>query len=250
MSEVGYCTLEDVRRALREAGLPGDVQQDKRIAVDAIVAETEPLQRSLKRHFYEPNGIDEATEVDIPTEPKTRDDEESIPTGGAHIVGEPVTPKTWQGPYTRIELGRNYAEQINELLVQGEDGTYTDWVASDEYAGGQWPDAVGEDYFLRINNGGVSHLYLDSQNFLDEDGKPIVDSFANVVYVEFDYGHEGIPQAVRRAVALRAGAELVEEAVIEIPSNATVYNIETKAEKMREKADELLEEYGGKYSDE
>ena len=249
MSEVGYCTLEDVRRALREAGLPGDVQQDKRIAVDAIVAETEPLQRSLKRHFYEPNGIDEATEVDIPTGPKTRDDEESIPTGGAHIVGEPVTPKTWQGPYTRIQLGRNYAEQINELLVQGEDGTYTDWVASDEYTGGQWPDAVGEDYFLRINNGGVSHLYLDSQNFLDEDGEPIVDSFANVVYVEFDYGHEGIPQAVRRAVALHAGAELVEEAVIEIPSNATVYNIETKAEKMREKADELLEEYGGKYAD-
>ena len=249
MSEVGYCTLEDVRRALREAGLPGDVQQDKRIAVDAIVAETEPLQRSLKRHFYEPNGIDEATEVDIPTEPKTRDDEESIPTGGAHIVGEPVTPKTWQGPYTRIELGRNYAEQINELLVQGEDGTYTDWVASDEYAGGQWPDAVGEDYFLRINNGGVSHLYLDSQNFLDEDGEPIVDSFANVVYVGFSYGHEGIPRAVRRAVALRAGAELVEEAVIEIPSNTTLYNVETKAEKMREKADELLEEYGGKYTD-
>ena len=249
MSEVGYCTLEDVRRALREAGLPGDVQQDKRIAVDAIVAETEPLQRSLKRHFYEPNGIDEATEVDIPTGPKTRDDEESIPTGGAHIVGEPVTPKTWQGPYTRIQLGRNYAEQINELLVQGEDGTYTDWVASNEYTGGQWPDAVGEDYFLRINNGGVSHLYLDSRNFLNEDGEPIVDSFANVVYVEFDYGHEGIPQAVRRAVALHAGAELVEEAVIEIPSNATVYNIETKAEKMREKADELLEEYGGKYTD-
>ena len=249
MSGVGYCTLEDVRRALREAGLPGDVQQDKRIAVDAIVAETEPLQRSLKRHFYEPNGIDEATEVDIPTGPKTRDDEESIPTGGAHIVGEPVTPKTWQGPYTRIQLGRNYAEEINELLVQGEDGSYTDWVASDEYSGGGWPDAVGEDYFLRINNGGVSHLYLDSQNFLDEDGEPIVDSFANVVYVEFSYGHEGIPQAVRRAVALRAGAELVEEAVIEIPSNATVYNIETKAEKMREKADELLAEYGGKYND-
>jgi len=65
--------------------------------------------------------------------------------------------------------------------------------------------------------------------------------------VTFTYGHEGIPAAVRRAVAMRAGATLVEEAVIEIPSNATVYNIETKADEMRSEADQLLEEYGGKY---
>jgi len=248
MSEVGYCTLEDVRRALREAGLPGDVQQDKRIAVDAITAETEPLERSISRHFYEPTGIDEASEVEIPTGPKTRNDEMSIPTGGAHLSGEPFTPKTWQESYTRLELERNYAKQINKLLVQGSDGSYTDWVASDEYSGGQWPDAIGEDYYLRINNGGISHLYIDSHNFLDEDGEPIIDSFANVVYVAFDYGHEGIPSAIRRAVALRAGADLVEEAVIEIPQNATVYDIDTKAEQMREKANELLAEYGGKYT--
>jgi len=132
VSEVGYCTLEDVRRVLREADLPGDVSQDEQIAVDAILAETEPLQRSLKRHFYEPSGIDEATAVTIATSPKTRDDEESIPTGAGHIVGEPITPKTWQGSYTRIELGRRYAESIDELLVRTPDG-YEDWVASDEY---------------------------------------------------------------------------------------------------------------------
>jgi hypothetical protein len=68
-------------------------------------------------------------------------------------------------------------------------------------------------------------------------------SLSNAVYVDIDYGHEGIPRNVRRAVALRAGAELAEEAVIEIPSNATVYNIESKAEAMRSKADELLEVY-------
>ena len=54
---------------------------------------------------------------------------------------------------------------------------------------------------------------------------------------------EGVPRTVRRAVALRAGAELAEEAVIEIPSNTTLYNVETKADAMREKADELLEVY-------
>jgi len=248
MSEVGYCTLEDVRRVLRKADLPGDVGQDEQIAVDAILAETEPLQRSLKRHFYEPGGIDEASAVTIATEPKSRDDEESIPTGGSHIVGEPVTPKTWQGSYTRIELGRRYAESIDELLVRTPDG-YEDWVASDEYTGGMWPDALGDDYVLRINNGGVSHLYLDSEQFLDEDGEPLIDSFSNAVYVTFTYGHEGIPPAVRRAVAMRAGATLAEDAVIEIPSNATLYNVETKAEEMRSEANRLLEEYGGKYED-
>ena len=246
MSEVGYCTLEDVRRALRMADLPGDISQDEQIAVDAITAETEPLERSLKRHFYEPQGITEADAVDIPTAPKTRDDEESIPTGGAHIVGEPVTPKTWQGSYTRIELARRYAESIDELLVRAPDG-YEDWVASDEYAGGMWPDAVGDDYYLRINNGGLSQLYLDTANLLDEDGEPLIGSYSNAVYVTFTYGHEGIPSAARRAVALRAAAEFAEEATVQIPENATVYNVETKADRMREKAGELLEEYGGAY---
>jgi len=48
----GWCTLEDVRRALRKAGLPGDIDQDKRIAVDAIVAQTEPLEKRLSRYWY------------------------------------------------------------------------------------------------------------------------------------------------------------------------------------------------------
>ncbi|UHQ96469.1 hypothetical protein [Natrinema halophilum] len=246
----GYCTLEDVRRALRKAQLPGDVSQDKQIAVDAIAAETEPLEKSLKRHWYAPTGSDilsEATDIDIPTEPKSRDDEEDIPTGGAHLVGEPATPKTWQDDYTRIELARRDAESTTELLVRDSDGGYTDWVASNDYDGGPWPGALGQDYVLRVNNGGWTHLYLDTTNFLkedaDEDDEYYLDSFSNAVYVTFDYGHEGIPRNVRRAVALRAGAELVEEAVISIPENATLYNVETKADEMRTKANELLEVY-------
>jgi len=243
MAAQGYCTLNDVRRALREADLPGDISQDPQIAADAITAETEPLKRSLKRHFYEPQGTNEASAI-IPTEPKTRNDEESIPTGAGHIVGEPVVPKTWQGPYTRIELNRRYVKSIDELLVRTPEG-YEDWVASNEYVGGMWPDAVGDDYYLRINNGGLSHLYLDTANLLDEDGEPLIDGYSNAVYVTFSHGREGIPQAVRRAVALRAGAEFAEEATIQIPANATVYNVEAKAERMREKADELLAVYGG-----
>ncbi|UIP00339.1 hypothetical protein Hbl1158_02920 [Halobaculum sp. CBA1158] len=275
MSAVGYCTLEDVRRALRKANLPGDIDQDNRIAIDAIVAETEPVEKSLKRHWYAPAGagiLNEADQIDIPTETRSRDDEYDIPTRSFLTTGsddrssyypptwvdydpdddpEPdyadmdgLSPKTVQGDYAAIELDRRDADAIEALHVRTTDGTYEDWVASDDYTEGSWPPS-GEDYYLRVNNGGWSRLYLDVTNLL-KTGKSdeyVLDSWANAVYLEWSYGHEGIPRNVRRAVALRAGAELVEDAVIEIPQNATVYNVETKAEKMREKADELLEVY-------
>lgn len=282
MGEVGYCTLEDVRRALRKAGLPGDIQQDEQIAVDAVLAETEPLERSLSRHFYEPTEIDEADAITIPTEPKTRDDEHDISRSAALVHGasergrhqyrensdalleaDPRHDRQRRDhnrdlkreiriaigeyhdgyhddtpAYTRITLERHYVDAINKLLVVGADGSYTDWVANDEYDGGVGLTHRGEDYWVRINSGGVSELNIDV-HALDDD----LSSLSNAIYVDFDHGHEGIPRAVRRAVALRAGAEFAEEATIQIPDNATVYNVETKADQMREKADELLEEY-------
>ncbi len=275
----GYCTLDDVRRALRKANLPGDVQQDTDIAVDAIVAESEPIEKSLKRHWYEPDGITEADVIDIPTGPKNRDDEHDIPRHAGLVHGDSEIERNrysansdalleagprherrrrhdWSEPkreiriatgdlhddnvpaYTRIRLDRRDVDAVNTLSVINADGGYDDWVASDEYSGGVGNTHRGEDYWVRVNNGGWSELYLDV-HAMDDD----LASLSNGVYVDIDYGHEGIPRNVRRAVALRAGAELVEEAVIEIPQNATVYNIETKADEMREKADELLEVY-------
>jgi len=248
VQEKGYCTLEDVRRALRKASLPGDLSQDQRIAVDAIVAQTEELEKTFKRYWYAPTGadiLDEASAVDIPTGPKSRDDEESIPTGGAMIAGEPATPQLWHESYTRIRLARRDATSIDELLVRDSDGGYTDWVGSSDYSGGTWPDAIGEDYYLRVNNGGESVLYLDTENLLeaDDDDEYYLDTFVNAVYVTFSYGHKGIPRNVRRAVALRAAAEFTEEAAIQVPENARLGSIETKAEEMRSRADELLEVY-------
>lgn len=245
MPDTGYCTLEDLRRALRKAELPGDIAQDKQIAVDAITAQTEPLEKSLSRHWYEPNGISEATEIDIPTGTRSRDDEEDIPTGGAFVVGDSPSPKPIQGSYTRIQLARRDATSISKLLVRTSDGSYEDWVSSTDYRGGSWPDALGQDYYLRINNGGQSDLYLDTDNLLvdGEDDEYVLDSYANAVYVEFSYGHEGIPQNVRRAVAFRAASDFVEEAAVEIPENAKLYNVESMAEEFERKADELLEAY-------
>lgn len=243
---VGYCTVEDVRHALQEAELSGAFEEaDNELVVKAIASQTEPLEKSLKRHWYEPAGVDDDPQGLIPTAPKSRDDEEDIPTGATHLAGEPVTPKTYQQGYTKIRLGRRDAETVSQLLVATEDG-YDDWVASDEYTGGSFPAALGDDYYLRVNNGGWSELYLDADHFLDEDGEPVVDSFANAVYVFFDYGHEGIPQAVRRAVAMRAAAQLLapdDDASLGIPEQANIQTVETKMSALERQADELLEVY-------
>jgi hypothetical protein len=247
----GYCTLEDVRRALREADLPGDLSQDTAIAVDAVAAQTEWLEKTLKRHWYAPTGadiLDEATDIDIPTAPKTRDDEYDIPTASAFVPvdeDESPPPKTSQGTYAKIDLARRDAQSISEFLVRTGDGSYEDWTST--YTGGSWPNALGDDYYLRVNNGGWSRLYLDTENLLieddDVDDEYVLDSWANAVYLTFDYGHENIPRTVRRAVALRSAAHFTEEAAIQIPDNAKVYDVQSKAEQMREKATELLEVY-------
>ncbi|MEA5387121.1 hypothetical protein VB779_08670 [Haloarculaceae archaeon H-GB11] len=218
------------------------------MAVDAITAQTEPLEKSLKRHWYAPTGapiLDEASAIDIPTSPKTRDDEEDIPTSSAFVVDESgPTPKTTQGTYAAIDLARRDAESISALHVRTSDGTYEDWAGSADYTEGSWPPS-GEDYYLRVNNGGWSRLYLDTENLLaeDEDDEYVLDSFANAVYVTWEYGHEGIPQNVRRAVAFRAASDFVDEAAVQIPENARVRSVESLADQFERKADELLEVY-------
>ncbi len=278
MSEVAYCTLEDVRRALRKRDLPGDVSQDDKIALDAIYAESDWVEKTRKRHFYEPGGIEEADAVDIATEPKTRDDEHDIQSSSAFVTGSnerkrhrfransdallESDPRSGRrrrdrrdrkleirlsfgdvhdrsrSAYTRIKLERRDVTAVNELYVVNADGAFDDWVESDDFTGGVGNQFRGQDYWVRINNGGIAELYLNVHS-MDDD----IASLSNAVYLDIDYGHEGIPRRIRRAVALRAGAELVEEAVIEIPQNATIYNIETKADEMRSKADELLEAF-------
>ncbi|WP_135807356.1 hypothetical protein [Halorussus marinus] len=278
----GYCTLEDLRRALQKAELPGDISSDKQLAVDAIAAQTEPLEKRLSRHWYEPGGISEASAIDIPTGPNTRDDEHDIPTHGGMVHGAAERErhryhansdalleagprherrrrdndvpkqkiKITTGPehaldppidesvpaYTRLRLNRKDVEAVNQLMVVNADGGYDDWTA--EKDGGVGNQHRGDDYWVRVNNGGVSELYLDVHS-MDDD----LASLSNAVYVDIDYGHEGIPRNVRRAVALRAASEFVEEAAMQIPDNAKVYNVESLAEKFERKADELLEVY-------
>jgi len=269
----GYCTLEDVRRALRAADLPGDVSQDDQIAVDAIVPQTRWLEKHISRFFYAQSTDDivtEATAVSIPQSPATRDDEYDIPSQGGEVLDASrptgISPESRTvfstGPgtsdikqrirlssgtlddetvptYTRIRLDRKDAETLNTLNVINADGGYDDWVAESGYDGGVGLPNRGKDYWVRRNNGGVSELYLNVHSLDDE-----ITSLSNAVYVDFDYGREGIPRTVRRATAMRAAADLAEEAVIDIPQGTTLYDIETKADELREQARDLLEAEG------
>lgn len=279
----GYCTLEDLRRALREASLPGDLDQDAQIAVDAISSQSIWLERTYKRHWYAPSGADilnEAAEIDIPQSPKTRDDEYDIPRHGGLVHGESERDRYRyrensdallesdprydrrrrklrrdikreiristgeyieefsedEPAYTRIRLDRKDVDALNSLHVIGADGSYTDWVGDSEYDGGAGLMHRGEDFWARTNNDGISELYIDV-HALDGD----INSLSNAVYLDWDYGHEGIPSNIKRAVAHFAAAEFVEEATIQTPENATIYNVETLSEKLESKAEKLLE---------
>lgn len=281
----GWCTLEDVRRTLRSANLPGDISQDKAIAVDGIVAQTNELERMLSHYWYADPGdpiVSEATEVTIPTAPDTRDDEHDIPRWGAFVdetserryryrhrdadaaLGT-ATPRRHSrrlnkhpkyqiktatgeytggddsddGPvYTRIQFARRYVKVVNELHVLGADGSFTDWVASSDYDGGVGPTHRGDDYWVRINSGGVSELNIDVHALDDE-----ITSLSNAVIVDFDHGEEGIPRDLRRAVALRAAAELVDDPAFTIPDNAQVRGVDSLADKFESRAEELLGVY-------
>jgi hypothetical protein len=269
----GYTTLVDVRRALRQAQLPGDVQQEKEIAVEAIVSQTEWIEKTYDRHWYAQVGDDilsDATEVTIPQSAKTRDDEHDLPTHGGYVAGsygtdpDPVTSTTGTvfnattnrpnpkeeirlatgdlddssvPAYTRIQFERKDVEAVNSLHIVNANGGYDDWVASNDYDGGVgFSSHAGDDFYVRINSGGVSELYIDVHS-LDDD----LATLSNAVVVDFDYGHVGIPQNVQRAVAFRAGADLAEEAAIRIPQDTTLYDVETKADEMRTQAEEFLE---------
>lgn len=250
MTEYGYCTVDDVRRVFQDTEASFDSgalgANGNAVAVDAITAQSEWLEKTVKRHFYAPNGIDEDTQGIIPETVNSRSDEESIPTGAATVISDAPAPRTAHESYTRLRLARRYAQSITQLLVNMGSEGYVDWVADSDYSGGTWPTALGEDYYLRVNNGGRSELYLDTDHLYDEttgEWKP--KSFVNAVYVSFEYGHEGIPETVRRAVAFRAASELVldDEFVTAIPNDGQLTNVETKAERWERTAEELLEVY-------
>lgn len=266
-----YCTVPDVRRALQEtidefdSGSWGEANHQT--VVDAIKAQEDWLDKEIDAHWYESGGIDEDSEDVIPSSPKTRDDELNIPTTSVVVAGRQPDPELWNGWYTRVKLPRKYVQSVDALHVRMPDG-YEDWTST--MSGGTYPTDLGEDYMLRVNNYGVSYIYLNTYHFLTDRAKKIldnvsnyqtnrydrrrlsgveeqwtVDTWANAVYAEVTYGQDGIPATIRRATAFRAATELLmdDQANLGIPENSQLVSVESKKQAMEKKAKELLRPY-------
>ena len=269
----GYCTTEDVRRVFQDKSLTSALSADnKQIAVDAITAQTQWIQRETHKHWYESGGISEDNENIVATGVKTRDDEHSLPTRAGYVPGayedssDAVTSTTGtvfsssRDPdpkeqlrisfgdlsddtiptYTRIRLNRKDVDAINELHVANETGGFDDWVADSAYTGGVGDSNRGDDYWVRTNNRGVAELYLNVHSMADD-----IVSLTNAVYVDFDYGDDSLPADVRRGVALIAAAELVtdDEFQSTVPDNGQLVNVETKAERWERQGRDKLEQH-------
>jgi len=240
----GYCTVDDVRRALRSANLPGDAAQDSDIVVDAIVGQTEWLQEWTNRHWFVSGGISEDDDDLIPTSTKTRQDEEqdipSTPHAGPGQMQVPASrqaryPLRNNDPFTRIKLDKQYAQTLSAVKVKDASGSFTDWTASNDYA-------QGEDYRLYVDAGSTS-----SPSYVDLRARvlPRLRNYDTAVRVSYDYGLDELPRTVRRAVALKAAAQLLtdDEAAMAIPDDGQLTSAETKVQAMERQAEELLEAY-------
>jgi hypothetical protein len=270
----GYCTVEDVRGVFQDAEYSGALAETNNLIVQkAIGAQTEWLEKATKKHWYVSGGLDTDKRGLAFESVKTRDDEHSLPTHGGYVDGaygsdpyratntsntvfssqqsaEPDPKKQIRldrgdleddtvPAYTRIQLERKDADALNKLSVANANGGYDDWVASNDYSGGVGFDShVGDDFYVRINSGGVSELYLNIHS-LDDD----IAYLSNAVLVDFDFGDDELPQTVRQAVAKLSAEWLVndDEFRTMIPDNGQLQGLESKAQAWKEQALRSLE---------
>lgn len=147
-------------------------------------------------------------------------------------------PDNTNPAYTPIELNRKDVTAVNELMVVNADNGFDDWTA--EKTGGVGNSFRGDDWWVRVNNWGVTTLYLDVQS-LPED----IPSLSTAVYIDFDFGDDIIPMSVRRGVAHLAASQLVvdEEFMAGMPDQGQVINVETKSQKWERQGYRLLDKH-------
>jgi hypothetical protein len=230
----GYCTEEDVQRALQESDLTGDVAS---AFVDpAIAGQTEWVRKRTKRHWYDSGD----QTGDLFTAPVTVTNEQcSIPStrhpeARQFKFDDPRQyPKLMAGPYTRIGLAKRALDTLTTLEVRDRAGDLSDWTS-------EMTEGRGEDYYTHTDpHSDRSYVYLRGGAL------PALWDYADAVRVTYDYGIDGIPDTIRRAVAFRAGAELVldDDVKTMIQDSGQLVNVETKAQAMRNRAEELLSPY-------
>jgi len=113
-----------------------------------------------------------------------------------------VDPGDTTPAYTRIELNRKDVQDITNLMVVNSEGGFDDWLANK--TGGVGNAHRGDDWWVRVNNRGISQLNIDVQA-LDAD----IASLSSAVYAAIDYGGDELPMTVRRGVAHLAASDIV-----------------------------------------
>ena len=243
MDAKGYCTVDDVRRVMRETEFSGALDEDANQAVvNAIASQTGWLQKRTHRHWYEPNGVDGDDRGIVFDEPLDHvHDECDVPSSphagnaqrfrGGHGGHGPRYPVRQSGPYTRVTLTRRDVQDVTELLVRQQDGSVDDWTE-------MYDEGRGEAYYLQVADGsGRAHLYLHTRLL------PRLSDYGGAVVATYDYGIDQLSDTVRRAVAMRAAAQLLvdDEAGLSIPSEGQLMGVESKVQALERQADELLE---------
>jgi len=239
---IGYCTVDDVQAVLQKRNLPGDIQQNRDIVLDAITGRAQWLRTQTKSHFYDSGGSISDPDNIIPTTARTRGPEhKDIPSTPHAQHGQMFTeardryPLRTHGHYTNVKLDRRQASTLTKLQIRDASGDFEDWVAASDK-----DEGAGEDYELITRAGDARS---DSFVLLDAFSLPGLHYYDGAVRVTYEYGLDEIPDDIRRAVANAAASDLTEDAAIEIPQNAEVYGVESLADQFEQRADELLEAY-------
>ena len=141
--------------------------------------------------------------------------------------------------YTPVEFARKDVTGVSELLVANAEGGFDDWTGPD-YTGGIGAANRVDDWWVQVNNRGVSQLYLNIHS-IDDD----IADLSKAVYVTFEYGDDDLTMTVRRGVAHLAAAILIvdDEFQAGLPDQGGLINVETKAERWERKGLELLSEH-------
>jgi len=239
-----YATVGDVRRALQEANFSGALAEDtNQVVVDAITSQAEWLRAKTDHHWYEPDGISEDSRNLVPVEAKTRQVEEhDIPStphpqhSTLYQADRGRYPRRMNGPYARIRLDKHAATTLTAVEIRGSGGSYEDWTTDPG-------KTKGEEYALYVEPGSTSSpSHLD----LHVGALPRLRRYEGAVRVSYEYGIDELSSTVRRAVGMKAAAQLLapdDEATLQIPDNANLQTVESKVDALERQAEELLEAY-------
>lgn len=152
-----------------------------------------------------------------------------VAAGEDHALTPPIESNPTPA-YAKIDLTRKDVQSINKLEIVDKDNSLVDWVASNDYEGGVGKSNRGKDYWVQVNSGGDSRLYVDIHALDDE-----IATLSNALYIDIDYGKTTVPEDIRRGTANLVASELVhdEEFRQSIPDDGQLTDVETKYERFR-----------------